>query len=120
MSTTDFQRFRTALVTLRSRLTGDVSHLKEETLRERAGTQGMSMSAPADVADQGSDLYEYEFNLSLLHNQEQTLAEIRDALERMDNGTYGKCEECQESIARPRLQALPYTRYCVACARKLQ
>ncbi len=95
MSSTDFQRFRTALVTLRSRLTGDVSHLKEETLRERAGTQGMSLSAPADVADQGSDLYEYEFNLSLLHNQEQTLAEIRDALERMDNGTYGKCEECQ-------------------------
>jgi RNA polymerase-binding transcription factor DksA len=120
MSTTDLERFRTALVSLRSRLTGDVSHLKEETLRERAGAQGTSLSPAADVADQGNDLYEYEFNLSLLHNQEQTLAEIRDALDRIDSGSYGKCEECHEAISRARLQALPYTRFCVSCARKLQ
>jgi DnaK suppressor protein len=119
MSTTDLDRFRTALVSLRSRLTGDVSHLKEETLQERAGAQGTRLS-PADTADQGSEMYEYEFNLSLLHNQEQTLAEIREALDRIDNRTYGKCEECHEAISRARLQALPYTRYCVSCARKLQ
>ena len=120
MSTSDLARFRTALVTLRSRLTGDVSHLKDETLRERAEAHGTSLSPAADVADQGADNYEYEFNLSLLHNQEQTLGEIRDALDRIDKGTYGKCEECHEAIPRARLQALPYTRYCVACARKLQ
>ena len=74
----------------------------------------------ADVADQGNDLYEYEFNLSLLQNQEQTLAEIRDALDRMDNGTYGKCEECSEMIAKPRLQALPYTKHCIKCAREME
>ncbi len=78
------------------------------------------MSGAGDIADQGSDIYEYEFNLSLLQNQEQTLAEIRDALERIDTGDFGRCEECQVPIPRPRLQALPYTRHCVSCARKLQ
>ena len=38
----------------------------------------------------------------------------------IDHGTFGRCEECQGPIPKPRLQALPYTRHCVACARKLQ
>jgi DnaK suppressor protein len=120
MSTADLERFRAALVGLRSRLTGDVSHLKEETLRERAQAQGTGLSPVADAADQGNDLYEYEFNLSLLRNQEQTLNEIREALDRINSKTFGRCEECHEVIPRPRLQALPYTRFCVSCARKLQ
>ena len=46
--------------------------------------------------------------------------EITDALERINQGTFGKCEECGGTIPKGRLQALPYTRHCVACARKIQ
>ena len=43
-----------------------------------------------------------------------------EALGRIDAGTYGRCEECGEMIAKPRLQALPYTRHCIECARALE
>ena len=43
-----------------------------------------------------------------------------EALGRIDAGTFGRCEECREPIARPRLQALPYTRHCIQCARALE
>jgi RNA polymerase-binding transcription factor DksA len=72
------------------------------------------------MADLGTDNFEQEFTLSLLQNQEQALDEIREALGRIDRGTFGECEECHQPIPKPRLQALPYARHCVACARKLQ
>ncbi len=72
------------------------------------------------MADLGTDNFEQEFTLNLLQNQEQALAEIGDALERVRQGSFGRCEECQAAIPKARLQALPYTRHCVACARKLQ
>ena len=120
MTKPDLERFRETLIALRNRLKGDVSHLTDEARRARAEVEGVSMSAPADPADQGLDSYQHEFTLSLLQNQEQTLEEIAEALDRIGKGTYGRCEECGEPIPRARLQALPYTRHCVSCARKLQ
>ena len=72
------------------------------------------------MADVATDNFEQEFTLSLMQNQEQVLGEIGEALERIRQGTFGHCEECQKPIAKARLQALPYTRHCVACARKVQ
>jgi RNA polymerase-binding transcription factor DksA len=72
------------------------------------------------MADLGTDNFEQEFSLTLLQNQEQALKEIGEALERIRHGSFGRCEECQGAIPKARLQALPYTRHCVECARKLQ
>jgi RNA polymerase-binding transcription factor DksA len=77
-------------------------------------------STGAEVLHLGTDNFEQEFTLSLLQNQEQALDEIAHALERMNKGTYGHCEECSSAIPKARLQAMPYTRHCVACARKLE
>jgi len=121
MTRTDHDRFRHALRSLRARLTGDVSHLADEALRSRASTEGGNVSAaPLHPAERGTDNYEQEFTLGLLANQEQTIGEIDEALDRLRKGTFGRCEECGEPIGRARLSALPYTRHCVACARKLQ
>jgi DnaK suppressor protein len=121
MSKAELASYRQTLLSLRRRLTGDVSHLADEALRAHGGEASGSLSnAPLHLADLGTDNFEQEFTLSLLQNQEQALEEITLALDRIDRGTYGKCEECQAAIPRARLQALPYTRYCVACARKLQ
>lgn len=117
MSKADLERYQAALQQLRLRLTGDVTHLVDEAIR---GQENAKRTPAADLADQGSDSYEHEFTLSLLQNQEQTLEEIDEALERLRLGTFGRCEECGTAIARARLQALPYTRHCVHCARKLQ
>ena len=121
MTKADLDSYRELLVSLRSRLNGDVTHLADEALRSTGGEASGSLSnAPLHMADLGTDNFEQEFTLSLLQNQEQALDEIREALGRIDRGTFGECEECHQPIPKARLQALPYTRHCVACARKLQ
>jgi RNA polymerase-binding transcription factor DksA len=121
MTKAELETYREALVALRKRLTGDVSHLADEALRARGGEASGSLSnAPLHMADLGTDNFEQEFSLTLLQNQEQALKEIGEALERIRHGSFGRCEECAGSIPKARLQALPYTRHCVACARKLQ
>ena len=121
MTKAELDSYRELLVSLRSRLNGDVTHLADEALRSTGGEASGSLSnAPLHMADLGTDNFEQEFTLSLLQNQEQALEEIGLALERIDKGTYGQCEECGGPIPKARLQAVPYTRHCVACARKLQ
>jgi RNA polymerase-binding transcription factor DksA len=75
---------------------------------------------PIHMADIGTDNFEQEFTLSLLQNEENVLKEISSAMERLDKGTFGICEECQSPIPKLRLDALPYARNCVECARKLE
>lgn len=121
MNKAELETYRTTLLTLRNRLTGDVTHLADEALRARGGEASGSLSnAPLHMADLGTDNFEQEFTLNLLQNQEQALKEIGEALDRVGQGTFGRCEECAGVIPKARLQALPYTRHCVACARKLQ
>jgi DnaK suppressor protein len=121
MTKAELESYQQTLQGLRSRLSGDVSHLADEAMRARGGEASGSLSnAPLHMADLGTDNFEQEFTLDLLRNQEQALTEIGDALERISRGTFGRCEECQGAIPKARLQALPYARYCVDCARKLQ
>ena len=121
MTKTDLETFRQSLLNLRARLSGNLSHLAEEALRTTGGENSGGLSnTPIHMADLGTDNFEQEFTLSLIQNEEQVLEEIREALNRIDHGTYGKCEECGSPIPKARLQALPYTRHCVNCARKVQ
>lgn len=120
MSKPDVENFRETLLALRTRLRGDVSHLADEALGANGSKGGGASHAPVDMADVATDNFEQEFTLSLMQNQEQVLGEIAEALERIRHGTFGRCEECEKPIPKPRLQALPYTRHCVACARKVQ
>ena len=87
--------------------------------RSGEASGGLS-NMPLHPADLGTDNFEQEFTLNLLQNQEQVLQEIADALERIRARSFGLCEECQQPIPAPRLDALPYARHCMACARKLQ
>ncbi|GIW80725.1 MAG: hypothetical protein KatS3mg105_2532 [Gemmatales bacterium] len=108
--------YRKVLLAMQSRLSGDVSLLADEALHTKQ--QPSESSMPIHLADRGSDAYEQEFTLNLLANQEHVLEEIQAALERIDDGTYGKCEDCEHDIPQARLDAIPYARYCVKCARK--
>src|SRR5215467_505909 len=121
MTKADLDSYRRSLLALRTRLSGNISHLSEEALRTAGGESSGSLSnTPIHMADLGTDNFEQEFTLSLMQNEEQVLAEIGEALERINQGTFGKCEECGSPIPKARLQALPYTRHCVTCARKAQ
>jgi RNA polymerase-binding transcription factor DksA len=123
MTQAQLDKYRELLLDLRNRLLGDVSHLAGEAMRSGGGEASGSLSnAPIHMADLGSDNYEQEFTLGLLENEEQRLDEITAALRRIEQGRFGICEgeTCAKPIPKPRLDALPFTRYCVDCARKAQ
>lgn len=121
MTKPELKTFRNLLLALRSRLNGNISRLTDEALRVNGReTSNDHSNAPLHMADAGTDSFEQEFTLSLLQNEEQVLQEIAEALDRIDKGTFGKCEECQGAIPKGRLNVLPYARYCVKCARKVQ
>ena len=121
MNTTELAAYRELLLAISKKLNGDVTHLTDEAMRKAGGEASGNLSnMPLHMADLGTDNFEQEFTFSLLENEEERLKEIGGALDRLDQGTFGKCEECQKAIPKTRLQALPYTRYCVDCARKLQ
>lgn len=121
MNKTQLRTYRKLLVTLAQRLGGDVKGLEQEAFRANGGgASGNLSNAPIHPADLGTDLFEEEVTIRLLENEEKTLEETVAALARVDTGAFGICERCGREIAQARLQALPYTRYCVQCARKIQ
>jgi len=121
MTKAEMEEYRRSLLSLKQRLDGDVSHLADEALRKnQKEASGNLSSMPIHMADIGTDNFEQEFTLSLLQSEEQVLGQIGDAMERIKDGTFGKCEECHNPIPKARLQAIPYPRYCVECARKLE
>ena len=117
MKKPELKVYKERLLQLRARLRGDVSAMAESALRE-ANQDHSAM--PLHMADIGSDNFEQEFTLSLMANEEDTLNRIESALERIEEGHYGLCEECETTIPKTRLNAIPYTPFCVRCAAKMQ
>ena len=72
------------------------------------------------LGDMGTEVYLQELNATLLENEEYLRGEVMAAMERIDEGTYGTCENCGTKIIEERLELLPYARYCTPCAEKLQ
>jgi RNA polymerase-binding transcription factor DksA len=121
MTNTELENYRQRLLTLGRRLRSDVEGLASEALRQSGGEASGSLSnAPMHTADLGSDTFEQELALDILQNKDLLMQQTAAALERIDKGTYGRCQECGTTIPDERLQAVPYTPYCVRCAQKLQ
>jgi DnaK suppressor protein len=113
MKTADVKIYKERLLALRARLRNDVTSMADAAL----GSEGSETSTmPIHMAELGSDNFEQEFTLSLLATEEDTLGMIEAALERIEGGTYGTCEECGSVIPKTRLNALPHTPFCVKCA----
>jgi RNA polymerase-binding protein DksA len=119
MSEKEVEDYRRQLLELGKTLQRNRSTLVQEGLRTTGGEASGSLSnTPLHLADLGSDNFEQEVTLSLLETEQQRLGEIAAALERIDKGTFGHCEECHQEIGRERLRALPYTRLCIDCAHR--
>jgi len=69
-------------------------------------------------ADLGSETFEREKDLALWNNSNEIMARIADALQRMEEGKYGICEDCGREIGWERLEAMPYTSLCIDCRRE--
>ena len=78
---------------------------------QQAGTDGSG----DDQADAGSKTFDREQELSIAANRFDLLSQMTRAVERLDRGTYGNCEDCGRPIPRARLQAFPMATLDVAC-----
>ena len=117
MKKMEMKPYKELLIQLRARLRGDVSTMADAALNKtRSESTGDLSSMPIHMADIGSDNFAQEFTLSLMETEESTLDAIEGALERIEDKTYGTCEECQKSIKKTRLKAVPYTPLCINCA----
>ena len=73
-----------------------------------------------DVADQAVSSYQKELLFTQGTNGHSQLSLVRLALERIDEGSYGECLQCGTTIGEKRLDALPWTPYCIECQEKIE
>lgn len=115
MSKKDFKPFREMLLAMRARLRGDVRALTNvavggDALAGEATTY--LQSSDGDVDEQ----YDDDATFDLIENDQTKLARIERALERIEEGEYGQCQDCCRPIPKTRLRAIPYAEFCMACA----
>ena len=117
MKKADVKTYKERLLALRARVRGDVTQMADSALKQsRTQANGDLSSMPIHMADLGTDNFEQEFTLSLMESDADILDKIEAALERVEDGTYGQCEECGAKIPKTRLNAIPYATMCVKCA----
>lgn len=73
-----------------------------------------------DVADQAVDSYQKELLFSQGTNGHEQLSLVRAALERLREGTFGECLNCGRPIGLKRLEALPWSEYCISCQERME
>ena len=71
-----------------------------------------------DFSDQASAESDMDFNLHMKERDGNLIVKIKAALERIEEGTYGICENCGEKISTERLKARPVTTLCISCKKK--
>jgi DnaK suppressor protein len=99
---------RERLLEMKNRLLGEID---SELRAEREGNKDEGM----DTYDLASEERDREINFILSDRERVKLKQIDDALERLDDGSYGICESCGLEIAEERLEAMPFSRLCRDC-----
>jgi RNA polymerase-binding protein DksA len=116
LASSTLDKFRKRLEDERQRLLALIYEIEEEQEEVRLTETSSDRSPDPNTAEGGSLAFEIEKELSLARNAEGLLDQVGEALERMDEGVYGKCQSCGRAIPVARLEALPYTKLCVDCA----
>ena len=113
----DLNRYKQKLLLLRGRLTGEVDRIIE-AVQQDVQPPGTISNLPVHPADQANDGLDVE--VDILKNEQDILREVDEALGRVEDGTFGRCQRCEQSIDPQRLDAIPFTPYCVRCAGEVE
>lgn len=104
MTKSELNRFKTMLTAKQAELAPQ--------LRKR---DGIAIEKTPDALDEILLATERELTTRNLERESKVLREVRAALTRIQEGTYGTCVDCEEEIGLKRLQAVPWTHLCIAC-----
>ena len=108
------KRFKNKLLEKRAELISVVQ--KTEDYGRQVNTEAEGM----DLADKASSSYTKEFMFSKSDGDRQLLQEVVDAVDRLDEGDFGKCMNCGEEVERKRLEAVPWSPFCLSCQAKAE
>ncbi len=115
MKKTDLKKFKQLLLQKRETMTDEISGITsrfDATLKEKTGDLS---SHSYHMADQGTDAMEREMAFARGSKSGRFVHHIDAALKRIEDGTYGKCFECEKDIPVARLEIVPHARFCISC-----
>jgi RNA polymerase-binding transcription factor len=114
----DLQKMKERLETKQQELQVQISELREEA----GAPAGSSEPAEeyAELEEAASDLTRWRQGQSIFANEVLLLTEVRAALKRIADGSYGMCVRCGQPIAQKRLEALPWAAYCIKDEERLE
>jgi len=111
--------FKKLILKRKDEITDDIQHISEDTLKKSQKDASGDISGYSyHMADVATDTYDREFSLGLASSGREMLYGLDDALKKIEEGTFGICEECKALIAKSRLKAVPWATYCVKCQEK--
>ena len=100
----------------RVKIVDGLSHIERDNLnRSQRDASGDLSGYSFHMADMATDNFDREFSLDLASAEQTILNRIDEALRRIDDGSYGVCENCNKSISFKRLKAVPYAKLCIKC-----
>ncbi len=119
MDKTSLKFFKDLLLKKKAELSKGIEHIAKDALKtsQRDATGDLS-GYSLHMADMATDNYDREFSLGLATNEQKILDRINEALEKLDDHTFGLCELCGKKISKVRLKAVPYAELCVPCQQK--
>ncbi len=106
-------KFKKILLKQREEIVSGVKQMVESS--KEMGQDGIQ-----DIGDEAANIYNKQVLLSLNENERVRLQEVDEALDRIESGTYGICEECGGPISLKRLEVRPVAKYCVPCLTRLE
>ncbi len=108
----DTETARRRLTEERERLTATLEGLETDIEAQKESLSELSV-VDEHQADIGTETFEREKDLSILESVQAGLDDLDQALQRLDEGTYGNCEVCHQPIGDDRLDAVPAARFCL-------
>jgi DnaK suppressor protein len=116
MAAKDLKYFKKSLLAIKEDITDQLKHIYEDTLKKSQKEASGDISGyTLHMADVATDTYDREFSLGLASNDQEVLYDIADALKKIEDKSFGFCEQCNKPISKTRLKVIPYTRTCLKC-----
>ena len=111
------KEFRDLLLIARAKCAGEIKSIARDTAKNPREASGDLSGYTVHMADMSADTYEREMSIDLASTEQRVLYQIDEALKRLDEGLYGRCQQCEKPISLSRLKAVPYTVLCIECQR---
>jgi DnaK suppressor protein len=115
----ELKDFKKIILQRKEEALDDLKHITDDTLKKSQKEASGDISGYSyHMADVATDNYDREFSLGLASNERMSLYEFDDALKRIEDETFGFCDDCKGSITKIRLKAVPSARLCIKCQEK--